>query len=190
MPKRREPTSYQMHLDLYRPQAPETSSERPESEPTAVGAAQRAILLELAAVERHVYQVKEEVVVRTAADIAAFLIHHIYTPFDHFNQEELWLLLLNTRSRVTHAVMQYRGTVNMVNVRVAELFREAVHHNATAIVVSHCHPSGDPSPSPEDVAVTHKIAEAGALLNVEVIDHIVVGKQRWVSLRERGLGFG
>ena len=134
------------------------------------------------------YQVREEIFARTAADIASFLTTHIFTPFDHFKQEELWLLLLNTRSRITHAIMLYRGTVNMVNVRVAEMFREAVQHNATAIVVAHCHPSGDPTPSPEDVVMTRKIAEAGSLLNVDVLDHIVIGKQRWVSLRERKLG--
>jgi DNA repair protein RadC len=74
-------------------------------------------------------------------------------------------------------------------VRVCELFREAIRANAAAIIVAHCHPSGDPSPSPEDVAVTQQIATSGKLLDIELTDHLVIGKSLWVSLRERGLGF-
>ncbi len=68
-------------------------------------------------------------------------------------------------------------------------FKEALKQNASAIIVAHNHPSGDPTPSSEDVAVTREIVEAGKLLGVEVLDHLVIGQGRWVSLRERGLGF-
>jgi DNA repair protein RadC len=74
-------------------------------------------------------------------------------------------------------------------VRVGEIFKEALKRNSAAIIVSHNHPSGDPSPSPEDVLVTREIVSAGKLLDVEVLDHIVVGHGCWCSLRERGLGF-
>ena len=70
-----------------------------------------------------------------------------------------------------------------------ELFREAIRLNAAALIVAHNHPSGDPTPSAEDVHVTRQIVEAGKLLNVDVLDHLVIGQQRWVSLKERGLGF-
>jgi DNA repair protein RadC len=74
---------------------------------------------------------------------------------------------------------------------VAEVFREAVIENAPQIIVVHNHPSGDPVPSPEDVQVTRSIVQAGKLLEITVLDHIVIGAQgRWMSLRERGLGFG
>lgn len=122
---------------------------------------------------------------------AEYLLKHIYTPFDQFDQEEVWLLLLNTKNRITHEVMLYRGTVNAAYIRPVELFKEAVRANATALIMSHCHPSGDPAPSPEDAQVTRNAAESARLLGIEFLDHIIVGSQgRWVSLKEQGLGFG
>ncbi|MBC7251703.1 MAG: hypothetical protein H5T62_15685, partial [Anaerolineae bacterium] len=70
-----------------------------------------------------------------------------------------------------------------------EVFREAIRQNCAAIIVAHNHPSGDPTPSPEDIAVTQRIVSAGQLLDVEVLDHLIIGQQRYVSLKERGLGF-
>jgi DNA repair protein RadC len=75
----------------------------------------------------------------------------------------------------------------IVNIR--EVFKAAVMSNAAAIILCHNHPSGDPTPSPEDVAITRKIKDAGTLLDIELLDHIVLGNPDWVSLRERGLGF-
>ena len=74
-------------------------------------------------------------------------------------------------------------------VREAELLREAVRVNAPAFILSHCHPSGDPTPSSEDVKVTAQLNKAANLLGLDLLDHIVVGKDSWVSLKERGLGF-
>lgn len=149
----------------------------------------RAILSQLAE-ERFVRQVQEEVLVRSPADAANHLLRHVFHPFDRFEQEELWTLLINTRSRITHEVMVYRGTVNAVHLRPAEVFREAVRKNAVMVVIGHCHPSGDPTPSPEDVQATRQLVLAGISLGIEVLDHVVIGKQKWVSLNERGLGFG
>ena len=81
------------------------------------------------------------------------------------------------------------GSVNATTVRVAEVFREAVRQNCPAIIVVHNHPSGDPTPSPEDVSVTRELVAAGKALDVEVLDHVVIGRQGFVSLKERGLGF-
>jgi len=75
-------------------------------------------------------------------------------------------------------------------VRVSELFKSAVRRNAVAILVVHNHPSGDPTPSPDDVVVTRAFVQAGKLLDIEVLDHLVIGRGRFVSLKERGLGFG
>ena len=113
----------------------------------------------------------------------------IYTPFDTFNQEELWVLLLNTKNRITHEVMSYRGTINTIYVRPAELLREAVRFNAPNIILSHCHPSGDPTPSPEDVRMTQTVCQGAQLLGIEVLDHLVIGNGVWVSLKEKGMGF-
>jgi len=70
-----------------------------------------------------------------------------------------------------------------------ELFKGAILSNASGIIVAHNHPSGDPSPSPEDVAITRSIVSAGEMLDIEVLDHIILGNKRWISLKERGLGF-
>jgi DNA repair protein RadC len=75
-------------------------------------------------------------------------------------------------------------------VRVGEVFKEAVRQNSSAMIVAHNHPSGDPTPSPEDVIVTREIVQAGKLLDVEVLDHPIIGHGRWASLREGRLGFG
>lgn len=106
------------------------------------------------------------------------------------DQEYLYILLLDTRNRVIGNPLEiYHGSLNTSLIRVGELFKQAVRVNAAAIVVAHNHPSNDPSPSPEDVAVTKAIVEAGKLLDVNVLDHLVIGNPRWVSLKERGLGF-
>jgi DNA repair protein RadC len=105
-------------------------------------------------------------------------------------QEVLRTILLNTKNHVIASPVIYQGSLNTSVIRVGELFREAVKHNCAAMVVVHNHPSGDPTPSPEDVAVTREIVAAGKLLDIEVLDHLVIGHQRFVSLKERGLGFG
>ena len=99
-------------------------------------------------VARHVHKLQEHIPARTPTDIAGYLMQHIYTPFEAFSQEELWVLLLNGRNSITHQAMIYRDTINTIHVRVAELYKPAVRENAAAIVLSHCHPGGDPQPSP------------------------------------------
>ena len=105
-------------------------------------------------------------------------------------QEELRVILLNTRNRVQKIETIYRGSLNTSQVRVGEIFKAAIRVNAAAIIVVHNHPSGDPTPSPDDLAITRAIVEAGRLLDVQVLDHLVIGQGRFVSLKERGLGFG
>ena len=104
-------------------------------------------------------------------------------------QEELRVLLLDTRNRVQHIETVYRGSVNSSQVRVAEIFKAAIRRNATNLIVIHNHPSGDPTPSPDDVAITRAILQAGELLDIKLLDHIIIGNGRFVSLKERGLGF-
>ena len=123
----------------------------------------------------------------------------ISSPEDAFNlvsgdmafleQEHLRAILLNTKNQVVGIADVSRGTVNAAQVRPAEVFREAVRRTCPAIIVTHNHPSGDPTPSAEDIAVTKDLVEAGRVLDVEVLDHLVVAQGRFVSLREKGLGF-
>jgi DNA repair protein RadC len=103
-------------------------------------------------------------------------------------QEHFVVLFLDTRNQVLAQETLYKGLLNSTHVRVCEVFREAIRRNCAAILVGHNHPSGDVSPSPEDVALTRKLAEAGRTLDVQVVDHLVVSASRFVSMRERGLG--
>jgi DNA repair protein RadC len=104
-------------------------------------------------------------------------------------KEEVRVVLLDTRNRVLSIPTIYVGSLNTNVVRVAELFRDAIRHNAAAIIVVHNHPSGDPTPSPEDVRLTEMLVQAGKLMDIEVLDHLIIGQGRFVSLKERGLGF-
>ena len=138
---------------------------------------------------RFVREVSEEVHIKSPNDAAQHLLTKVYVPFKDFDQEELWVLLLDNKLRVTHEAMVYRGTVNAVSIRQAELLKEAVRVNSPSLILSHIHPSGDPTPSPEDVQVTRQVNEAAKLLGIDLVDHIIVGKDNWVSLKQRGLGF-
>ena len=109
-------------------------------------------------------------------------------------QESVRVILLNMKNRVLDVCQISMGSMNSSVIRVGEVFKEAVRQQAAAIVLAHNHPSGDPTPSAEDVAITRKVVEAGQLLDIDVLDHVVVGRPGltgagWVSLRERRLGF-
>ena len=105
-------------------------------------------------------------------------------------QEEMWVMLLDTRNRVMGLRAIYKGNLNTSIVRVGELFRPAIEAPAAAIIVAHNHPSSDPSPSPEDMHVTRQIVQAGKLLDIELLDHLIIaGGGRYASLKERGQGF-
>lgn len=124
-------------------------------------------------------------VMRSPGDVAQLLMAEM----SHLEQEHFRVLFLDTRNRVLDAETVYVGSLNAAHIRVAEVFREAVRRNCAAIVVAHNHPSSDPSPSPEDVEMTRQLVEAGDLLSIEVLDHLIIAGARFVSLRERGLGF-
>jgi DNA repair protein RadC len=123
--------------------------------------------------------------INSPADAAALVQYEMSA----LEQEHLRVLLLDTRNHVLDTMEVYRGSVNSSQVRVGEVFKGAVRRGATAVIIIHNHPSGDPTPSPDDVAVTRAIVQAGKLLDVEVLDHLIIGQGKWVSLKERGLGF-
>lgn len=123
--------------------------------------------------------------ISSPGDVANLLM----VEMSHLEQEHLRVVLLNTKNHVLKIQTVYVGTINSSAVRVGELFKEALKINAASLIVVHNHPSGDPTPSPEDIAVTRQLIEAGELLDVDVLDHLVIGQGRWVSLREKRLGF-
>lgn len=104
-------------------------------------------------------------------------------------QEQLRVVMLDTKNQVIATKMVYQGSVNSAGVRTAEVFRDAVRMNAVSIVLVHNHPSGDPTPSSADVSVTLELVKAGDLLEIKVIDHLVIGQGRHISMKRLGLGF-
>lgn len=122
--------------------------------------------------------------IQSPADAAALLLPKMSL----LEQEHLVVLLLNTRNRLLGEPVQvYCGSLNTALIRTGEVFREAIKVNAAALIVAHNHPSGDACPSPEDVAVTRALIETGKLLDIELVDHLILGRSAWVSLKERGM---
>jgi DNA repair protein RadC len=136
---------------------------------------------------RRVLQAEERdrLQVRSPADVAGLL----QIEMGMLEQEHLRVVLLNTKNHVLGIRDVYKGSVNTSQIRTAEVFRDAVKENCPAIIVAHNHPSGDPTPSPEDVRVTRDLVTAGKHLDIEVLDHLVICRNRHVSLRQRKLGF-
>jgi DNA repair protein RadC len=128
---------------------------------------------------------EERPTISSPADAAALVQYEMSA----LEQEELRVILLDTRNHVEDIIKVYRGSLNSSQVRIGELFKHAIRRNSAAIIIVHNHPSGDPSPSPDDIALTRGIVQAGRLLDIEVLDHLVIGQGRYVSLKERGMGF-
>lgn len=127
----------------------------------------------------------EKPAVHSPADAAEYVRYEMCA-LDH---EELWVMLLDVRNHILQVEKLYRGSLTASTVRVGEIFRAAIARNSANIIIFHNHPSGDPTPSPEDIALTRAISQAGTLLDIDVLDHVVIGQGRFVSLKERGLGF-
>ena len=108
---------------------------------------------------------------------------------NRLEREELRVVVLNTKNVVLRVATVYQGNISTSLVRIAELFRDAVRLNAAGIIVAHNHPSGDPSPSPDDLHLTAEALAAGRLLDIDLLDHLIVGHDAWVSLRDRGVVF-
>ena len=123
--------------------------------------------------------------IRCPADVASMLMAEM----GHLDQEHLRTVLLDTNNRVMAIPTISIGVVNSAALRVEDVFKEATRRNATAMIVVHNRHSGDPTPSPDDIVVTRQIAGAGTLLGCDVLDHLVFGHGRYVSMREHGLGF-
>jgi DNA repair protein RadC len=120
--------------------------------------------------------------VRSPADVGERML----PAMRHLEREELRTLLLNTKNVVVAAQTVYVGNLAGSSVRVGEVFRDAVRRQAAALVVVHNHPSGDPTPSADDLRITAELAEAGRLLDIELLDHVVIGADSWISLRALG----
>ncbi len=107
----------------------------------------------------------------------------------YLEREELRVVLLNTRNAVLKLVTVYQGNVSSSLVRISELFRDAVRLNASGLILVHNHPSGDSTPSPDDLRLTAEALAAGRLLDISVLDHLIVAGDGFVSMRDRGVAF-
>jgi len=123
--------------------------------------------------------------VRSPSDVADRLILQM----GRLEREELRVILLNARNVVLRVVTVYVGNVSSSLVRVGELYRDAVRLSASGVILAHNHPSGDPTPSPEDLHLTGEALAAGRLLDIALLDHLVIGHDAYVSLRDRGVSF-
>ena len=130
-------------------------------------------------------RVSDRPTIHTPQDVAGLLT----ADMGMLKQEHFRVVVLDTKNHVVASPDVFAGSVNATSIRTAEVFREAVRRNCPAVIVAHNHPSGDPAPSDEDVAVTREIVAAGKELDIEVLDHVVIGRDGFVSLKERGLGF-
>jgi DNA repair protein RadC len=151
----------------------------------AAKAAQIKAAIELG--RRLASEAPEETTTISSPEDAARLLQYEMSALE---DEHLRVILLDTRNHVLGEPQDlYHGSVNSSQVRIGEVFKPAIRRNATALILAHNHPSGDPTPSPDDVALTRVCVEAGKLLDIDVLDHLVIGRGRYVSMKERGLGF-
>ena len=118
-----------------------------------------------------------------ASDIAAYCMEEMR----HLEQEKFTLLLLNNKCELIHEVTLSMGTVNYTCVSTRDIFIHALRHNAVHFILVHNHPSGDPKPSTEDIDTTMTVKKAGELIGISLIDHVIIGDNRYVSFKEERL---
>lgn len=112
---------------------------------------------------------------------------YLYEYYRDSYREEFVILLLDTKNKVTYTKTVSLGSLNQTLVHPREVFRFAIMHNANSIILSHNHPSGDPTPSKEDIMITRRLIEVGNLIGIKVLDHIIIGDNKYISLREKEL---
>ncbi|MGL4848368.1 MAG: RadC family protein [Clostridium sp.] len=118
-----------------------------------------------------------------AEDIVDFL----YPEMSSLNQEILKLVVLNTKNEITRVKDVFKGSLNSAIVHPREIFNEALKSSAASIIICHNHPSGDPTPSKEDIMITKRLSSCGEMLGITLTDHIIIGNNRYVSLKEKGI---
>jgi DNA repair protein RadC len=128
-------------------------------------------------------QTEEKTVIRSPQDAASLVMSDMGT----LQQEHLRVMLLNSKNHLISIHEVYKGNVNASTIRTSELFHNAVRENCPAVIVIHNHPSGEPEPSNDDIIATEHMVKGGKALDIEVLDHIIIGNQKFVSLKERGI---
>jgi len=149
-----------------------------------VGQAKAVQILAAAEVGKRLYRKHSEgrYTIRAPEDAAAYLM----TDMTSLTQEHFVVLFLNVKNEVLHKQTIFIGSLNSSIVHPRDIFREAVKRSAASIICAHNHPSGNPAPSPEDISVTKRLLEAGALMGIELLDHVIIGDHQFISLKEKG----
>src|SRR5699024_9242352 len=130
----------------------------------------------------HQFQPDDHFTIKSPADGADFVMEDMR----HLNQEHLVAMFLNTKNQIIHRETIFIGSLNASIVHPREIFREAVRRSAASVICAHNHPSGDPTPSKEDIHVTRRLVEAGKIMGIELLDHLIIGNNVFVSLKEKG----
>lgn len=125
---------------------------------------------------------KERYAIRSPGDAAKYLMDEMR----FLSQEHFICLYLNTKNIVMHKQTIFIGSLNASIVHPREVYKEAIKRSAASVICLHNHPSGDPSPSREDVEVTRRLAESGKIIGIDLLDHIIIGENKFVSLKEKG----
>jgi len=125
---------------------------------------------------------EEKYIIRSPEDGADYVMEEMR----HLKQEHFVALFLNTKNQVIHQQTIFIGSLNASIVHPREVFREAVKRSAATIICVHNHPSGDPTPSQEDIHVTRRLVESGKIMGIELLDHIIIGDRKFISLKEKG----
>jgi len=149
-----------------------------------VGNAKAVQILAAAEIGKRLYRKHSEgrYTIRSPEDAAAYLM----TDMTSLTQEHFVVLFLNVKNEVLHKQTIFIGSLNSSIVHPRDIFREAVKRSAASIICAHNHPSGNPSPSPEDIDVTKRLLEAGSLMGIELLDHVIIGDHQFISLKEKG----
>lgn len=130
----------------------------------------------------HKLQIEDRIVIRSPEDVSRFMMEEMR----FLTQEHFVALYLNTKNHVIHKKTIFIGSLNASIVHPREIYKEAFRHSAASIICLHNHPSGDPAPSREDIEVTKRLVESGKVIGIELLDHIIIGDQKFTSLKEKG----
>nr|WP_269749132.1 DNA repair protein RadC [Halobacillus mangrovi] len=149
-----------------------------------IGTAKAVLILSAIELGKRMQKMKpvERYMIRSPEDGADFIMEEMR----HLKQEHFICLFLNTKNQVLHRQTIFIGSLNASIVHPREVFKEAVKRSAASIICAHNHPSGDPTPSQEDIQVTRRLQECGKMIGIELLDHLVIGDRKFISLKEKG----
>lgn len=149
-----------------------------------IGPAKGVVILAAIEIGKRMNQYKpnDRYIIRSPEDGADYVMEEMRS----LAQEHFVVLFLNTKNQIIHRQTIFIGSLNASIVHPREIYREAVKRSAASIICAHNHPSGDPTPSQEDIHVTRRLVESGKMIGIELLDHLIIGDRKFISLKEKG----